>query len=220
MAKRNTAQPLVCSFFRAPITNAVPAREMSFLDICKFVSSDYNADVAARLWASSDKAEIRNLKRTHLHYCTPAGVFLRRGTSFLRKLSGMMVLDLDDVQAPDELARKFCEVPTWIDPGTNSSMHTLCAFVSPSGRGVKILLDIRRFYEAHNLPVGQMLDQGQVINATRVYGILFDQIRASSGEKFPIDKTGRDIARACYLSKAHSLSVTHHGFQQWTMLAV
>lgn len=217
MNKKNNPDLFACSFFRRPITNAVPIRTMSFLDICKYVTSDYSAPTAERLLREGDKVQRTAIKREHLDYCTPAGTFLRRGNDYLRTLSGMMVLDLDNVITPLEVVRTVAGISTWIDSETHTPLRPLCAFVSPSGNGVKILLDIREFFRHYDLGINEHLCQADKVKAIQHYGALFDRIVAASKGKLAVDKSGRDIARACYLCKTQQLCVTNHGYNRWTV---
>lgn len=74
-----------------------------------------------------------------------SGTFTGRGKIGLKDYSGIVCVDLDHLDNPSEVIAKL-----------SSSPHVICAYVSPRGKGVKVLVDARGHDgETHNLAYGK-----------------------------------------------------------------
>lgn len=106
-------------------------------------------------WLSKQEQQLKNLKAKTLQAVTPSGAFSYRNNSGLTKHSGLLCLDLDD------LNERLAEAKDAIikDP------HTAACFVSPSGTGLKVFVPISEDHleafkeaEAYYLRLGYNID--------------------------------------------------------------
>lgn len=190
------------SYFSAPITNVVANRCISVHSMYRYIISTYKRDETARIQAETDGNNRRNLKRTLLDYVTPGCMVHRRALSEVVRPSGLMVLDLDHVVG-DDLSplnarwevRKRTEL-LW------NCFPSVLGFVSPSGRGYKLIIDISRpLMSRSGLSLSApVYDREQVRTFAAVYSAIFDNVRETATKAgFELDKSGSDIVRACYL---------------------
>ena len=76
-----------------------------------------------------DDNNCRMLKQQTLPYVTPCGVFTRRRSDCLKLPSGLMVVDVDHLDSPDEAGR--LKQLLFKDP----YLAPVLVFISPTGRG-------------------------------------------------------------------------------------
>lgn len=81
-----------------------------------------------RIRNEKDKAK-RNAIKNDLPVYTFAGTFKERNNAGIENYSGIIVVDFDGVDDPKQLKYKICQDP-----------YTYAAFLSPSGRGIKVLV--------------------------------------------------------------------------------
>lgn len=190
------------SYFSAPITNVTANRCISVHSMYRYIVSVYKRDETARIQAETDGNIRRNLKRTLLDYVTPGCMVHRRAVSELVRPSGLMVLDLDHVVGDDlsPLNARW-EVRKRTEPLWNCFTSVL-GFVSPSGRGYKLVIDISRplmWLSGLSLSA-PVYDAEQVRTFAEAYSRIFANIRETAEKAgFELDKSGSDIVRACYL---------------------
>lgn len=105
---------------------------------------------------------------------TPSGLFEGgRNQETLKKYSGLIVLDFDKL-SPEQL--KSCRESTMDDA------FTLALFISPSGNGLKVFV------------------QTQATPATHKESFLKVQAYYEQLTGLPIDKSGKDFTRLCFMS--------------------
>jgi len=105
---------------------------------------------------------------------TPSGQFLGgRNQDTLKKYSGIIVLDFDKL-TPDQL--RSCRELVVDDP------YTLAAFISPSGNGLKAFVRTDATPETH---------KDTFLKIQAYYELLTG---------LPIDKSGKDFTRLCFMS--------------------
>ena len=124
-----------------------------------------------------DKDAARDYKWHNFPVFIPGGVFTERNVEGLVEHSGCVVIDYDDTADATTLRTHLTDIP-----------HTLAAFISPSGTGVKALVRVEpvptdglSHYEA------------------------FDAALQAYTERLPdwadsIDAAGRDVCRLCFYS--------------------
>jgi len=95
-----------------------------------WLTSDKYADQVERIRATSDKKERDNLKR-HLPAITPSGLFSERNEAGLIHHSGLMQIDIDQVENPDALKQQISRI-----------QNILYLGLSVSGRGLWGLIPI------------------------------------------------------------------------------
>ena len=112
------------------------SKHYEFLTIVEFynkIKNDLNLKSIINLIESSSKEEADSLKKS-LDGITFSGIFdenCNRAEKGLKDYTGLMVLDLDKLEVDEVnlLFEKVIKIP-----------HTLMAFLSPSGKGIKIIV--------------------------------------------------------------------------------
>lgn len=165
------------SYYSRGITQTVPTRDLEVIEALRMIAGEEWAEAIHKLRHASDKHVRQTLKR-ELPYFTFSGTFRKRHADHLIHHSGILVLDLDDLDAlPDTASiRGVYEIKQHLkkDP------YVLALFVSPSGTGLKILVRI----------------PGQ--NHLNCFYALTDYMQSTYG--LTVDPSGKDVSRACYMS--------------------
>lgn len=160
------------SFFKAPVTNTQPHKNISLLDAFKYITGDYARDRTAKLRRIEDVKKARNFKAANFDYCTFSGTFRIRNDKALIEHSGLLCLDFDHLSDVQSLFERLL---------IDEYFETQLLFRSPSGDGLKWIVPIN----VAELPHGDYFRA--VANYVRsVYGV-------------EVDKSGRDVSRACFL---------------------
>jgi len=123
--------------------------------------------------------ETRKAAKGRLPAVTPSGTFLRRMSTELDEHSGLLVIDIDDLPDSGQAARTRDLMA--------ADRYCVAAFVSPSGRGVKILLRVG--------PCADNDAQHAAWQAAVQY--LRDEYTLAVSEA---DPSGKDICRLCFVS--------------------
>jgi hypothetical protein len=154
----------------------VPVENKSLLLIGKDIISDkYKTEVTEirQLIALGNKAEADNKKKQLLAF-TPSAVFTqKRQMPFLEMYSGFVHLDFDKL-TPEQLQTAFaiiCKIN-----------YTALCFVSPSGNGLKVFVEVNTGMEHHNIAYWQV--QKYYEDATGLKA----------------DPSCKDITRLCFMS--------------------
>lgn len=139
------------------------------------------------LASQGKKEEADKLKKQLLAF-TPSAIFEGgRKLEYLKQYSQFIILDLDKL-TPKQLQAAF---------GKAAAMsYTFCCFRSPSGNGLKILVEVTSTQEHHEQAYKQVADHYE------------QQIG------LPIDRSGKDITRLCFVSydpQAHR-NISHEKF--------
>ena len=171
----NVTEPPRFSFYKRPIRNVTPCKEITLVDLYHIVTGDDAKANTQQLRAFTDEKEAKAFKNKNFDYVTPAGIFTKRENAALVKPSGIMVIDIDDLRDSDEVEEIF---QTLLD---NPRLETQLLFRSPGGLGLKWFIPIvnneghdHRFYFQ------------AVTNYLKTYGIV-------------VDPSGKDVSRACYV---------------------
>ncbi len=155
--------------------NKVPVGEVTLSALVAFIQTDPNQ--SARIFILREALANREfdlgarLKRV-LPAVTPAGRFTTARVDGLVEPSGLAVVDLDEVSEPAKVRDRL-----------KDDLHVVAAFVSPSARGVKLFVRVPL--------VSDLAEYRRVFAAVAAY---------FEGEGLPVDKSGSDISRLCYLS--------------------
>ena len=190
------------SFFDAPIASirdesgkirkyatTIPSRTVDVQAVFQLITCDGAlAECTERVRRHTEEADVRRIKAQQLPYITPFGVFSRRRSDCLQQLSGLIPVDVDHLSSYQEA----CQLRDVLfeDPW----LHTVLAFVSPSGLGVKALVDYR-------LTDDREEDLNRCREATLSAMDYVSSTYKPSHEKANrgVDRVGRDLARACFL---------------------
>ena len=154
-----------------------PVENKSLLLITKDIKEGgYQNEVEklrALIKSGADKKIIDRQKRS-LPAFTPCGTFRDfREAAHLVQYSQFIVLDLDKLSA-DQFQTAFTKA--------SSINYTFCCFRSPSGNGLKILVEVTSTQEYHRQAFEQVADY-------------YEQQLGLS-----IDRSGKDITRLCFVS--------------------
>lgn len=160
------------SYFRAPISNIHPYAEISVVDAFRVIKGHRYLERTAMLRSLTDPKEIRKYKASKFDYVTFAGKFSKRADKCLIHPSGVLTLDLDDVDNVLELKQALI-----LDPFLKVEL----LFVSPSGKGLKCIIAIN-------------LDKYPFI---KWFEGASGYIRRTYHHQ--VDPSGKDLSRACFL---------------------
>jgi len=168
------AQPYcpVFSFFKAPITNTKPHKSVSLLHVYNAIKGNYYKEHTQKLQAISDVQQARKFKAANFDYCTFSGTFATRNDKALIKHSGLLCVDFDHLQNIEKLRFQLLQ---------DEYFDTQLLFISPSGNGLKWIISIDTNQTTHGEYFAAVANY-----ILQAYGIA-------------IDKSGRDISRACFL---------------------
>ena len=160
------------SFFRAPISNTFPYQSISLLDAYHYLIGHFARQRTLTLRGIADAQQARRYKANNFDYCCFSGVFSKRSDKALIRHSGLMCIDFDHLPDPNDLFRRLL---------LDDYFDTQLLFRSPSGDGLKwiIPVDLKEY----------------------THGDYFQAIAAYILHRYSvqIDKSGRDISRACFL---------------------
>jgi hypothetical protein len=120
----------------------------------------------------NDVGAAKKFKATHFDYVTFSGTFSRRHESALIAHSNLLCLDFDDIPRPNELRDTLLK---------DELLETQLAFVSPSGNGLKWVVEI---------------DTEQYDHLTYFKGVA-NFIKKTYGLR--VDQSGKDVCRACFI---------------------
>lgn len=164
------------SFFKKPITNKKPLRIVNLLQVCQVIRSHYYEPVIRLLRSIDDKEAQRRFKAKYLDYITPSGIFSYDNDESLISHSGILCMDLDDIENVIELKQKLID---------DIHFDTLLLFISPCGHGLK-------WFIAIDLDV---CDHKTWFTSVRNY------LMATYGlSDKQVDKSCSNVSRACYMS--------------------
>lgn len=162
----------VFSFFRAPISNTLPHNSITLLDAYHYLIGHFARQRTLTLRSLSDAQQARRFKASNFDYCCFSGIFSKRNDNALIRHSGLMCIDFDHLPDPDDLFRRLL---------LDEYFDTQLLFRSPSGDGLKWIIPIDLAEYTH----------GDYFQAVAAYILQRYSVQ--------IDKSGRDISRACFL---------------------
>ena len=162
----------VFSFFRAPISNTLPHKSITLLDAYHYLIGHFARQQTLTLRGLSDAQQARRFKANNFDYCCFSGIFSKRNDNALIRHSGLMCIDFDHLPDPNDLFRRLL---------LDDYFDTQLLFRSPSGDGLKWIIPIDLAEYTH----------GDYFQAVAAYILQRYSVQ--------IDKSGRDVSRACFL---------------------
>jgi hypothetical protein len=160
------------SFFRHPVRNTIPEREISLVEVFELIKNNEYKQNTENLRQFSNKEQARKYKAEYFDYVTFSGLFSKRGDNNLLKHSGLITIDFDHISDIETLKMKLL---------ADEYFDTEMLFISPSGDGLKWIIAI-------DLTKGSHLLYFKAIAAYMLKTYLLE-----------VDKSGKDISRACFL---------------------
>lgn len=136
-------------------------------------------DQIEKLRGSTTKEVRQTLKRDLGYFCF-SGTFKKRNANALIQHSGIMCIDLDDLDIIPGTEEKDPERVKLIKQELEADQYITAIFVSPSGNGLKILIRINGH---HHLSTFKALE--------KYFRHHYD---------LELDPSGKDVSRACYVS--------------------
>jgi hypothetical protein len=161
-----------CSFFKAPVMNVIPSKELKLSEIHNLITSNTYEAVTTQLRAITDPKEKRKYKAKHFDYVTFSGTFNKRNDDDLIKHSLLMTIDLDHLENLEKIREMLLK---------DEYFDTELLFKSPSGDGLKWIIKIdleQATHQEYYIAVSNYLEQQYNIK---------------------VDASGKDISRACFL---------------------
>jgi hypothetical protein len=155
------------SLFHNGIINTIPSEEITLLNFIDLLKQENKNVELVRLEADKKK---RDKLKSKLSYVTFGGTFKKRSSKQLIKSSGLACLDIDDIENLNEIKEQIIK---------NECTH--CLFISPSGKGLKLIVKIPEVESNEEY-------KSYWISIAKHYNL-------SSN-----DEASKDICRACYLS--------------------
>jgi len=156
------------SFFKKPITNLIPYKDINLLELYQVVRGSYYK-VRTEQLRSATPEQYKKLKTSGLDYITPGGCFTARKKGCMTSASGLISVDIDHIDNPEEVKRRL-----------SSFKGMQLIFTSPSGKGVKCILT----------------DPMEQDSYSQEFEAIKKKIEDRYG--LPVDNTP-DISRACLL---------------------
>jgi hypothetical protein len=170
----------VFSYFKRPVTNTKPDRSANLLDVYKLIKGDTFKAITEKLRSITDKPAARKYKALNFDYVTFSGTFNKREDKALIKHSGLITIDFDHVPDIDSLKKSLLN---------DEYFETELLFVSPSGDGLKWIVSVDLSADTH---------------ASYFEGI---QGYIEQTYHLQIDKSGRDVSRACFLAHDNNIFI-------------
>lgn len=172
MKNNNSTQPKF-SYFKAPVTNIRPHSNITLPDVYRAITSNYLIEPTKQLKLIKEKDENRKFKAANFSYVTFSGTFKRRNEDALVQHSGLIALDFDHLADVKAVKLQLLKDPCF---------ETELLFTSPNGNGLKWIIPTSTKGDLTNI---------EFFNSLRYY--------IKSTHQIEVDKSGRDIARACFL---------------------
>jgi len=169
--KEETPQAMF-SFFKAPISNTKPHKAVSLLDAYNYIVGNFAKDKTEKLRAFGDAKLARTFKVANFDYCTFSGIFTSRNDKALIQHSGLLCVDFDHLKSVEMLFESLLN---------DEYFDTQLLFRSPSGDGLKWIIPIDVTQATHG----------------NFFAAVANYILQTYGVE--VDKSGRDISRACFL---------------------
>src|SRR5690554_3265600 len=97
------------SYFKAPIKNTHPYKNITLSDVAKVIKGPYFKNDTDKLRSFSDVDKARSYKATKFDYVTFSGTFTERKKTALVEYSSLIALDFDHVEVENiKIGRASC----------------------------------------------------------------------------------------------------------------
>lgn len=164
--------PPVFSYFNKPVTNVIPSRQASLVEVYKLIKGSNFVECTSTLRKIQDVKEARKFKAFNFDYATFSGVFSKRNDKNLKKHSGLLTIDFDHLDDISLLKESLLK---------DEYFETELLFTSPSGDGLKWIIPIELTKVGHQDYFKAVANYIQ-----KTYSL-------------EVDASGKDISRACFL---------------------
>ncbi len=161
------------SYFKAPVTNTKPYKNISLSHVYMVLTGHWYRARTETVRQIEDKDQNRAYKANNFPFVTFSGTFKNRSEKGLIEHSGLITLDFDHVSNIEKLKMQLL---------TDPFFETELLFTSPNGNGLKWVVKIH---------ISEQFNHGHWFDAIGNYTL--------KNYKIEPDKSGRDIARICFL---------------------
>ena len=179
------------SFFKKPITNLLPTKELTLEEVYNLIISDEYKEVTSSGLALEIVSDFKEHKKHKYDYVTFNGTFTQRNDKSLIKASGLFIIDIDNLDdnlivVKDRLI-------------TDKILSPQLIFISPSGKGIKVVvrIDTSLIELENNFKKMNFIWTGVNNYFSKEYN---DLIKANENGDF-IDGACKDLSRACFLCR-------------------
>ena len=148
---------------------------MQILDYIKL--GKYKAEIEKLRKLKTKKAYSEEKKS--LPYFTPSGTFTKRNNKGMDITNGFVVLDIDGIESEAETVKAKGHI-------INGCSFAYAVFVSPSGRGLKVIAKTNQYAYA--------TDKSHKQHFASIEKYFLENL------SIVLDKSGKDISRACFVS--------------------
>jgi len=171
--KNYNFRPPKFSYFKAPVTNTRPFKNISLFDVHRALITGYLKTPTQKLRSILAKDENRKFKASQFPYVTFSGIFTQRNENSLIKHSGLIAIDFDyleDVASTRKILLK------------DRYFETELLFTSPNGNGLKWVIPIKI---------------SEKYPHTTMFQAIYNYIKSTYS--IEIDKACKDVSRATFL---------------------
>jgi hypothetical protein len=141
---------LKCTRFKS-VKNTKPESNVSLLSVLEEIRSDKYKSQIEQIRSSENPS--KSPLKDKLPVFTPTGIFNHRSLAGLETYTGIMCLDIDNVENPESLKESCKNIP-WV----------YSAFVTPSGRGLKVI--IKTNSDSENYRANELIVSQEFLNQT------------------------------------------------------
>lgn len=136
--KNNINNKPIFSYYKAPITNTTPYKNITLTDVSKVITGKYCKPQTHKLRLITDKKQNQKYKAANFPYATFSGIFEMRSEKSLIQHSGLIAIDFDHIEELEETKLQLLKDPYF---------ETELLFVSPNGNGLKwvIAIDVQNY---------------------------------------------------------------------------
>jgi hypothetical protein len=159
------------SFFKAPISNVIPEKEITLLELSDLIRNNY-ASQTENLRNATNEHLKASLKNSQFDYVTFSGTFSTRSKDNLIQQSGYIGIDIDKISNLDEIRERIINF---------NKISPVMVFTSVSGNGLRAVYKCEYDIQQHE----------------EVFNLLKDIFDYHLNIK--IDESGKDISRASYI---------------------
>lgn len=171
-----------CSAFEPPISNTKRKQDITLATLFNLVRSDKFKSITETLRTLKDEKANSNYKCSRFHAALISGTFNERRSSGLIHHSNLICIDIDNVGTHADVNT----LKTGLASDPSSADSFVMCFTSPNGDGVKTIY---------------LIDHTDTdFSQADWYNGICDHIQTTHGlEKNMLDKSGKDVARACFI---------------------
>tara|TARA_R110002153_G_scaffold90976_1_gene221776 strand:- start:6 stop:2345 length:2340 start_codon:yes stop_codon:yes gene_type:complete len=161
------------SYFKGT-KDTIESKAMDIFTVLQQIKDEKYKMVISKIRIQDNKEDRDYLKKTTLPMVTFSGTFSSRAKSNLKKSSQLAMMDYDGINDQEELNKLKEEI--------NNDEYTFSSFISPSGRGLKVLIKIP--------PVPN----------DEIYKEYYHELQKHFDKYAKTDDSTKDISRGTYLS--------------------